>query len=54
MDVRALRDLLVASGHRPGADLSYIEEEGADHDEASWGRRFRDALPFLLGNEGSR
>ena len=48
MDVRALRDLLVAAGHRIGADLSYTEEEGADHDEAAWGRRFRLAMPFLL------
>ncbi len=53
LDVRALRDLLVASGHRLGADLSYIEEKGADHDETAWGRRFRDALPFLLGSQGS-
>ena len=49
LDVRALRDLLVSSGHRTGVDLSYIEEEGADHDEAAWGRRFRGAMPFLLG-----
>ena len=54
MDVRALRALLVAGGYRPGVDLAYVEEEGADHDEAAWGRRFRDALPFLLGSLGSR
>ena len=55
MDVRALRDLLVAAGHRIGIDLSYIEDEGADHDEAAWGRRFRLAMPFLLetGDYGS-
>jgi predicted alpha/beta superfamily hydrolase len=49
LDVRALRRLLLASGLRLGADLSYMEEEGADHDEAAWGRRFRMAMPFLLG-----
>lgn len=49
LDVRALRSLLVEAGHRLGDDLSYIEEEGADHDEAAWGRRFRAAVPFLLG-----
>jgi predicted alpha/beta superfamily hydrolase len=54
LDVRSLRDLLVAGGYRLGRDLSYVEEEGADHDEAAWGRRFRNALPFLLGNQGSR
>ena len=54
LDVRALRALLVAGGHRLGADLSYIEEEGADHEEAAWGRRFGHALPFLLGSQGSQ
>lgn len=54
LDVRALRTLLAAAGHRSGIDLSYVEEQGADHDEAAWGRRFRDALPFLLGSRGSR
>ena len=49
LDVRALKRLLEAGGHRLGADLSYVEEEGADHDEAAWGRRFREAMPFLLG-----
>ena len=49
MDVRALRALLAESGHREGRDLSYVEEKGADHDEEAWGRRFADALPFLLG-----
>jgi predicted alpha/beta superfamily hydrolase len=48
MDIRALRELLVDAGHRPARDLSYIEEVGGDHDEASWGRRFRDAVPFLV------
>ena len=50
LDVRTLRDLLIAGGHRLDADLSYIEEPGADHDETAWGRRFRAALPFLLGS----
>lgn len=49
LDVRALRDLLLASGLRSGVGLSYLEEAGADHDEAAWGRRFRNAMPFLLG-----
>lgn len=51
LDVRALRDLLLAAGLREGEDLSYLEEAGADHDEVSWGRRFRAALPFLLGSQ---
>jgi predicted alpha/beta superfamily hydrolase len=50
LDVRALKALLLAAGHREGHDLSYVEEAGADHQESAWGRRFRDALPFLLGS----
>ncbi len=53
LDVRALRDRLIAAGHAEPADLSYLEEEEADHDEAAWGRRFQAALPFLLGNGGA-
>lgn len=49
LDVRALKAGFLAAGHREGRELSYLEEDGADHDEAAWGRRFGDALPFLLG-----
>ncbi|NOT06674.1 MAG: alpha/beta hydrolase [Gemmatimonadales bacterium] len=51
MDVRTLREILLAGGQAAGRNLSYLEEAGADHDEAAWGRRFRAALPFLLGRE---
>lgn len=47
-DVRRLRDLLVARGYRRGHDLRYVEDRKGAHDEAAWGRRFREALPFLL------
>lgn len=50
LEVRALRGLLIAGGHAEPEALSYLEEEGADHDEAAWGRRFQAALPFLLGS----
>jgi predicted alpha/beta superfamily hydrolase len=53
-DVRRLRDLLLAAGHIQGRDFSYVEEEGAEHDEEAWGRRFRDAMPFLIGSQGAR
>lgn len=53
LEVRALRDLLTTAGHTAPTDLSYLEEDGADHDEAAWGRRFRAALPFLLGTRGA-
>ena len=49
-DVRRLRDLLLAAGRVPGRDFSYREEEGGEHDEVAWGRRFGEALPFLLGS----
>jgi len=47
---RELHGLLVRAGYAEGSDLSYLEEAGAGHDEAAWGRRFGDALPFLLGS----
>ena len=46
---RELRELLQAAGYAEGRDLAYVEEAGAGHDEVAWGRRFREALPFLLG-----
>ena len=52
-DVRRLRELLIAAGHMDGRDLSYVEEEGGEHDEEAWGRRFRAAIPFLLGSESN-
>lgn len=48
-DVRSLRDILVEADYRPGVGLDYVEDEGAAHHEAAWGRRFAAALPFLLG-----
>jgi predicted alpha/beta superfamily hydrolase len=52
-DVRRLRTILIAAGHAEGRDLSYVEDLGGEHDEAAWGRRFRAALPFLLGSESN-
>ena len=49
-DARRLRDFLLDAGYGDGRDLSYVEEAGAGHTEAAWGRRFREALPFLLGS----
>ena len=47
--VRRMRELLEHKGYRPGADLLYVEENGAHHGEAAWARRLPDALRFLLG-----
>lgn len=53
MHARAMRDLLQEKGYRrgPGAgrDLKWVEDAGGMHNEAAWGRRFKKALPFLLG-----
>jgi len=46
--VRALRDALIVIGYRPGHDLRYLEEDGGEHNELSWSRRFPGALRFLL------
>jgi predicted alpha/beta superfamily hydrolase len=48
-DVERLRDRLLEGGRVEGTDLVCVIEDGAGHDEAAWGRRFRAALPFLFG-----
>jgi predicted alpha/beta superfamily hydrolase len=48
-NARLMRDLLVEKGYRLGKDLSWVEDTGGMHNERAWGRRFRTALPFLLG-----
>jgi len=40
-DARALRDLLRQQGHEA---VRYVEDPNGDHSEASWGRRFENAL----------
>ena len=47
-DARALRDALVAKGWVVGQDLSYMEAEGAQHNEESWGSRVDSVLKFLF------
>lgn len=46
---RRLRDLLLAKGYEPGRDFRWVEDKDGVHHESAWGRRFRKALPFLLG-----
>ncbi|HKW41000.1 MAG TPA: alpha/beta hydrolase-fold protein [Gemmatimonadales bacterium] len=46
--VRRLHDVLVAKGYDPRRDLRWVEDRGGVHHESAWGRRFREALPFLL------
>ncbi|MGQ0538580.1 MAG: alpha/beta hydrolase [Gemmatimonadaceae bacterium] len=50
-DAREMRDLLVRKGYARGQGLRWVEDAGGMHNEAAWGRRFRKALPFLLGVE---
>ena len=47
-DARALRDAFIAKGWVEGQDLGYMEAEGAQHDEASWGSRIDSVLKFLF------
>ncbi len=47
-NARQMRDLLLAKGYQRGKDLMWVEDKGGMHNEASWGRRLRRALPFLL------
>jgi predicted alpha/beta superfamily hydrolase len=48
-EVRRLRDSLCGKGYREGVDLMYEEDAEGEHSEAAWGRRFPQALVFLLG-----
>ncbi|MBA3670505.1 MAG: alpha/beta hydrolase [Gemmatimonadaceae bacterium] len=47
-DARALRDALVSKGWQLDVDLAYLEAEGAEHNEASWGARVATVLMFLF------
>ncbi|MGH7714340.1 MAG: alpha/beta hydrolase [Gemmatimonadaceae bacterium] len=48
-NARMMRDLLQEKGYRRGRELRWVEDVGGLHNEAAWGRRFKKALPFLLG-----
>lgn len=48
-EARLLRDTLVESGWRIGADLEYEEIEGAGHNEAARAARFGQVLAYLFG-----
>jgi predicted alpha/beta superfamily hydrolase len=48
-NARQMRDLLVRKGYVLGQDLAWVEDKGGMHHESAWGKRFRRALPFLLG-----
>ena len=45
---RRLRDLLLTKGYDPRREFRWVEDEDGVHHESAWGRRFREALPFLL------
>jgi predicted alpha/beta superfamily hydrolase len=47
-DARALRDALLQKSWTLGADLAYLEAEGAGHNEASWAARIEPILRFLF------
>ena len=47
-DARRMRDALVAKGYALGSELRWVEDPKGRHNEVDWGRRFGEALPFLL------
>ena len=51
-DTRNLREVLCRKGWRDGVDLAYVEDDGALHNEAAWGRRMPSVLQFLFGESG--
>jgi predicted alpha/beta superfamily hydrolase len=53
-DTRALRDALLAKGWVADHDLRYLEAQGGEHNEQSWGARFGDVLRYLYPARGAR
>ena len=47
-DLRELRDAMQAKGWREGADLAYVEDQSAGHNEQAWAARFPGVLQFLF------
>lgn len=47
-DARRMRDALAEKGYVPGSELRWVEDQRGHHNEADWGRRFTDAVMFLL------
>jgi predicted alpha/beta superfamily hydrolase len=47
-DARALRDALLQKGWQSEKDLTYLEAEGAQHNEAAWAARIEPILRFLF------
>lgn len=47
-DARRMRDALMQKGYASGRELRWVEDPSGRHTEVDWGRRFGDALPFLL------
>ncbi len=48
-DACALRRILLRQGWRTGRNLMYYEDEGGEHNERAWARRFPMMLRFLFG-----
>lgn len=48
VDARLLTETLVKKGWKPGRDLSFVEAEGAEHNETAWAARVEQILKFLF------
>ena len=53
VDLRALRDALVAKGWVLDDTLAYLEAEGGEHNEQSWATRVERVLKFLFPVTGT-
>ncbi|NCC33658.1 MAG: alpha/beta hydrolase, partial [Chloroflexia bacterium] len=47
-DVRKMGQMLMDKGYTFGRKLRYVEEQGGEHNEQAWGRRFGKAIRWLL------
>ena len=47
-DARSMRDALIEKGYTLGRELRWVEDLKGRHNEVDWGRRFGEAVTFLL------
>lgn len=49
--VKEVHDILAEKGYQPAKNLTYVEDEGAGHNEQAWAHRFPQAVRFLLNGK---
>ena len=47
-DAHRMRDALLEKGYAPGSELRWVQDPRGRHNEVDWGRRFAEAVLFML------